>query len=271
MKYKEILPGEKLRPYVKCYFMFESETAVELEDTVFPGGFMEIMFNLGEGIWKSSANNKFHTTPPIELWGQLTKPLAIQAKGKNTMLGIRFFPHSAAYFLKEEVWEFNDQIADLRDLLGASARTLHARLMDARDPGTRVALIENFLWNRLSLAEKRARKIQMVGRISAELNNNGSVENMKALASQYGITSRYLQKLFLQCTGVTPKLYSKINRFQHSLRLINKKDVPLTTVAYDCGYFDQSHFIRDFKSFTGITPSAYSPELFPVSQVFNNS
>src|SRR5688572_22311031 len=99
MKYKEILPTEKLRPYVKCYFMFESETSVELQDTVFPGGFMEIIFNVGDGIWKSSVNNKFYTTPPVELWGQLTRALPIQARGKNTMLGIRFFPHSAAYFL----------------------------------------------------------------------------------------------------------------------------------------------------------------------------
>jgi AraC-like DNA-binding protein len=79
------------------------------------------------------------------------------------------------------------------------------------------------------------------------------------------MSPRYLQRLFLQYTGVTPKLYHKINRFQLSLKLVAKKDSSLTSIAYDCGYFDQSHFIREFKSFTGVTPSAYTAEAYPVS------
>lgn len=71
----------------------------------------------------------------------------------------------------------------------------------------------------------------------------------------------------MQYIGITPNLFNKINRFQLSLKHIAKKEASLTSIAYECGYFDQSHFIRDFKSFTGITPSAYSPESYPVSQV----
>ncbi|HEV7738536.1 MAG TPA: helix-turn-helix domain-containing protein, partial [Chlamydiales bacterium] len=86
-----------------------------------------------------------------------------------------------------------------------------------------------------------------------------------------GITSRYLQKLFFQYTGLSPKLYTKIHRFQNSLRLVTKKDTSLTSVAYDCGYFDQSHFIREFKSFTGLTPSGYSSESSPITIAFANN
>jgi AraC-like DNA-binding protein len=96
-------------------------------------------------------------------------------------------------------------------------------------------------------------------------------DNIENVASRYGITSRYLQKLFLQYTGLTPKLYSKINRFQNSLKLVTKKDTSLTSIAYDCGYFDQSHFIREFKSFTGFTPSGYSLEKSPITIAFANN
>jgi hypothetical protein len=99
MIYQEILPGERLKSYVKCYYTFESDSNVELDDVVFPGGHMEIIFNLGEGIWQSSVNEVFTTTPPVELWGKLTQPLAVKSVGKNKMLGIRFYAHSAAYFL----------------------------------------------------------------------------------------------------------------------------------------------------------------------------
>ena len=267
MKYTEIAPDERLRPYVKCYYVFESESHVEYDDTVFPVGNMEIIFNLGEGIWKSEINNKFHKTPPVELWGQITKPLAIQSKGKNSMLGIRLLPHTAAYFFDEEVWEFNDQIADLRDLLGDAANTLHARLMDLTEQRKRIDLIESFLLQRLSAQKRKSDKIAMVGKIVDDLKISNSDNPVETVATQYDITPRYLQKLFLQYTGVTPKLYSKINRFQNSLKLIHKKDASLTSIAYECGYFDQSHFIREFKSFTGLTPSSYSPELSPVTQV----
>ena len=56
---------------------------------------MEVIFNMGEGIWKVKIDDTFYTTPAIELWGQITKPLLIKSVGKNTMLGIRFYPHSA--------------------------------------------------------------------------------------------------------------------------------------------------------------------------------
>ena len=111
----------------------------------------------------------------------------------------------------------------------------------------------------------------VVSDIMNEIRQEDFFDNIENVANRYGITSRYLQKLFLQYTGLTPKLYSKINRFQNSLRLVIKKDISLTSIAYDCGYFDQSHFIRDFKSFTGLTPSDYSSENSPITSAFTNN
>jgi len=271
MKYKEIIPGERLRPYVRCYYFFESDSDVELDDTVFPGGHLEIVFNLGEGIWRSAADNGWLTTPPVELWGKLTQPLAIRSVGINRMLGIKFYAHSAAFFFNEELSGFNDRIADLRDLLGRPVRTLHEQLKEESDLGRRVQLLENFLLARLAEKEKRAANITMVGTIIREMQQNADPNSIRAIAGRYNISSRYLSRLFLQYTGVTPKLYDKIHRFQQSLRLITENRYSLTSIAYDCGYFDQSHFIRDFKHFAGITPSSYLPEAYPVAQALVNS
>jgi len=273
MKYTEIIPGERLKPYIKCYYTFESDSNVELNDTVFPGGPMEIIFNLGEGVWKSSVNDKFSTTPPVELWGKLTQPLPIKSVGKNMMLGIRFYAHSAVYFLNEEMWEFNDQIADLRDLLGAPVRALHSRLRETSELNKRIQLIENFLTSRLSIKERRLNNnnISMIGQIIKEMQLNDTPDHVETIANRHNISSRYLRKLFLQYTGVTPKLYNKINRFQHSLQLISESQSSLTSIAYEAGYADQSHFIRDFKSFTGFPPSAYSPNAYPVAQVLSSN
>jgi AraC-like DNA-binding protein len=268
MQYREIIPGHLLKQYVKCYYIYESDSALAFDDTVFPSGCMEIIFNLGSGKWQTSVDDTYVTTPPVELWGQIVKPLPIRSFGKNTMLGIRFYPHAAACFFNGQVGQFNNQVVDLKDIFGCAVRELHECLAEDMDWNKRIELIEAFLLNQLSATGKKLGKLEVVNNIMNEIRKEDFYENITGIASRYGITSRYLQKLFLQYTGLTPKLYTKINRFQNSLRLVSKKDRSLTSIAYDCGYFDQSHFIREFKYFTGYTPSVFSQETPPCTLAF---
>ena len=265
MSYTEITPGDGLRPYVKCYYIYESDASVVFEDTVFPSGCMEIIFNLGTGKWQTAAGDGFVTNPAVELWGQIIRPLPVKSIGRNVMLGVRFFPHAAACFLNDQVNLFNDQVVDFRDVEDDAVGLLYAKLLETVTWNKRIELVEAFLLRRLSLSETRLGKMTVVSDVMHEIRRDDFFDNMENVAARYGITSRYLQKLFLQYTGLTPKLYSKISRFQHSLRLVTKRDASLTSIAYDCGYFDQSHFIREFKSFTGFTPSGYSIENSPVT------
>jgi len=108
------------------------------------------------------------------------------------------------------------------------------------------------------MKRKKAEKLRMIGEIMKDMRSNSFADTIENTANRYNVTPRYLQKLFVQYTGMTPKLFSKINRFQLSLQLISRNESSFTAIAYDCGYADQSHFIRDFKSFTGTTPSSYS-------------
>lgn len=240
--------------------MYESETNVSFVDKAFATGCIEIMFNLGTGRWQTELNSGFATTPSIELWGQIIQPLTFKSLGKNTMFGIRFFPHTLSCFLNENIEQFNNRVSDFKDLMNKSAGQLHEKLLEAAILADRVEIAEKFLLQRLSFSEKRVNRIHLIGNIINELKHEDFFDNIENVASRYGITSRYLQKLFLQHTGLTPKLFSKINRFQNSLLMVAKQNESLTSIAYECGYFDQSHFIREFKSFTGSIPSGYSPE-----------
>lgn len=262
MGYREVIPGNILKQYVKCYYTYESESSAAFEDIVFPSGCMEIIFNLGSGQWQTAAENVFVTTPPVELWGQVVKPLPVRSVGKNTMLGIRFYPHAAACFVNDDLDQFNNQVFSFEDVAGKAVKEMHAQMLETNNWDSRIELIENFLLERLSICQKKMGRIGVVNDIMNEIVKEDFYENINGVASRYGITSRYLQKLFLQYTGLTPKLYSKINRFQNSLKLVSKKDRSLTAIAYDCGYFDQSHFIREFKYFTGSTPSGYSQDKY---------
>jgi AraC-like DNA-binding protein len=266
MKYVELLPTEKLRQYIKCYFLFESDPDTEFEDTVFPGGHVEIIFNLGEAIWQSLADQGFHTTPQAELWGQITKPLHVRTKGRNVMLGVRFFAHTAPLILKEDPHIFNDRISNLEEVLGNSIKELHIRLHETSNLNERIVLLENFLWIHIQKnIQTQPNSAVLINRVVFEMSAVNFSDSIESIAARYSITPRYLQKLFLKHTGVTPKLYNKINRFQQSLKQLSTGNSSLTSIAYNCGYFDQSHFIREFKSFTGLTPSAYSHQASPIN------
>jgi len=263
MEFTYFPPSEILRPYIRQYYLFRSSMDTPFEDIVFPSGDLEMIFNLGEGIWSAGGKDN----PPVELWGQITKPLAIRSAGRHTMLGIKFFPHSAAYFLDDAIGGFNDQVSDLGDILGRPIKRLYAQLLEARDPARQIALIESFLVQKLMQGEKRSFRIDKVGHILKSMLKDPAEVKINAIASKHGITSRYLNKLIYQHTGLTPISFNKIRRFQFSLKLVAKNDQPFTSIAYDCGYFDQSHFIKEFKSFTGLTPSAYLKKISPVNQL----
>lgn len=268
MNFQEVQATEKLRQYIKCYYFFESVNDGEFDDIVFPSGLMEIVFNLGEGTWEIFRDGSFNLTPKVELWGQISKPLHIRSKGRHSMLGIKFLPHTPSCFLKDDISRYNNKVFDLRAIMGLSVGTVHSKLLETPNMSKRIELIEDFLLKILSDSDKEVSKVDKVRHILSNIGASATERNISSIAFEHGITSRYLHKLIHQYTGLSPKSIDKINRFQRSLKLMAKNEQPLTSIAYDCGYFDQSHFIRDFRSFTNITPSAYLQHSFPVNQLF---
>ena len=260
MRYTEYSPGIFLKDYVQCYFVCETDTAVFTEDKVFATGFIEIMFNLGDDGPQQLINGDFIKQPDIQLWGQTIQPFTFTSFGKHVMFGIRFFTHTAACFFNERIAEFNDQVIDFKDIGGKETVLLHSRLLEAGSTGERIELVEAFLLKRLFRFEDKFNRLKLVNSIMHDLTKDDFFENINSVSSRYGISSRYLQTIFLNYSGLTPSLFSKIARFQKSVHLVAGKHASLTTIAHQCGYFDQSHFIKDFKFFTGSIPSQFSPE-----------
>ena len=180
MQYTEIKPGDRLKPYVKCYYIYEGETDAAFDDTVFPSGNMEIIFNLGTGNWQTAVENGFVTTPAVELWGQIIRPLCIRSIGKNTMLGIRCHPHAAGCFLNGKVDVFNNQVVDFSDVEGKAVNTLYSKLLETAEWDKRIELVEDFLLGRLLLVEKKFGRMAVVGDIMKELRHENFFDNIES-------------------------------------------------------------------------------------------
>lgn len=260
MHYREIIPSGFLKNYVQCYFVCETDIAVFTEDKVFATGCIEILFNLGAEGPQQIKSDGLINQPDVQLWGQTIKPFTFASFGKHAMLGIRFFAHTAAVFFDEQVDQFNDRVIDFKDIGGKETGVLHSKLLEAKSLDKKIELLEAFLAQKLLLNTKKVSRLRLVNSIMQDLKKDDFFENINTVSSRYGISSRYLQKIFLNYCGLTPNLFSKIARFQKSLHLVAGSNLSLTTIAYKCGYFDQSHFIKDFKFFTGSAPSRFSPE-----------
>jgi AraC-like DNA-binding protein len=260
VQYQEYQPTEALRKYVKCYYSIRSDDNEIIEDKAFATGCIEVMFSLHGRPWQTKQHDIFTDTSSVELWGQILKPMTFRSAGKTEILGIRFYPATASFFLKEDISRFNNNVLSLSDVLGRTIKGLHAQLQDETSIHRQIGLVDSYLMNALNVDSKSLVRIDLVQRVMNEVTHRDFFDNIENVARRYGMSSRYLQKLFVQYTGLTPKLFSRINRFQNSLVLISKGNISLTDASYECGYFDQSHFIREFKSFTDLSPSAFVSE-----------
>lgn len=258
MNYQEYTPADTLKPFILCYYQLELDGENDYADTAFATGCIEMMFNIGEGIWQTKKDNGYETHPSSELWGQVLEPISFKANGKNNkMFGVRFYPESASLFLNDDAFHFNNQISSLHEAIGNDIPLLHERLFETPSIQGKAAILDQFFLARLAKSQKYIGKTQLIKSALTQINLKEGYLDLERMATQYGISSRYLNKLFVQHTGVSPKQYHQIIRFQQSLQLLNKGTESLTTIAYQSGYFDQSHFIKEFKKFTHTLPSDF--------------
>ncbi|WP_310391147.1 AraC family transcriptional regulator [Hymenobacter sp.] len=261
MRFHYTRPCAALQPYVHCFWELDSEGAHTGTDTLFPKGQLEWVFNLGTATLVSVLDGQPVVTPRTELLGQLTKACSVHVEGRNILLGVRFQPHTAGLFLRSSVASLNDTATDLADVFGADMPRLQEQLLAAPSEAARLGHLERFLLRALR-SQPNTRAFRVVDFALQRLLAHPQGPSLLEVARQCGISTRYLHQLFLAFVGMSPTQFLKIIRLQRSLACLHRSPDSLTGVAYASGYFDQSHFIRDFKSFTGLTPSQYVPADF---------
>jgi len=132
---------------------------------------------------------------------------------------------------------------------------LERKIIEATNTSERIEIIENFFLDKLN--EKTTINNIIKTTIDALLATNGSASISKILKEDLS-KRRQLERNFKKQIGVSPKQLGKVIRLQNALKmLLNKKSENLTDIAYESEYFDQAHFIKDFKEFTGINPKEF--------------
>lgn len=258
MNYQTFQPHPDLEFLVKCFWTLEvpAEEATERQ-RILPDGCMEMIFTLGDDIRRMQQATEWITQPRAMVVGQITEPFVIEPTGYVLAFGTRFYPYGFAHFLTVPARDLNDKETPLDLLFGAqTASELEQKIIAAADTQARIVIIQDFLLSRLSEQSTIDKIVKST--IDTLLSTGGGTAIHTILGDDLP-KRRQLERNFLRQVGVTPKQLGKVIRLQTALKImLSEQPESLTKIAYESEYYDQAHFIRDFKEFTGINPKAFS-------------
>jgi AraC-like DNA-binding protein len=246
-------PSDILKPYVKNYTLISIDS--DLTDEVFyPSGYVDLVINVSAGSATTFIDGRRRKLPGVEVLGHLTMPSRLTVTKGTSVLIARIYPYASSLFFTDSMSELTNYATDAYGIFSREINEFYYGLMEADTLEQKVAMLERFLIGKLIKNEKQHRKSTIIGQVCRHICSMGETYNSKTLSSGYGLSERYMEKLFVDLVGITPRAFFSVYRFNKSLNLVLSSRRKLTSIAYDCGYYDQSHFIKEFTKFTGITP-----------------
>ncbi|MGZ6779782.1 MAG: helix-turn-helix domain-containing protein, partial [Mycobacterium sp.] len=172
----------------------------------------------------------------------------------QAVVTIHFRPGGALPFLGVPLAELENSCVGLEDLLGPDSAALHERLITTPWAESRITLVESFLLRRRQIGGREPHRV-----VAAVLNAIEHDPSMRVSRAHRmtGLSPRRLATAFRAEVGLAPKAYQRVRRLQTALRLLAAGPARGATIAADLGYFDQAHFVREFREFTSLTPTQY--------------
>lgn len=252
MKFQTFEPSERFTNFIKSFWMLESEqpyTHYSMAD-VCP----ELLFHYKGQFDELFDNGKIEKSFTAGIHGQTHSKRKFYINKGFGIFGVCLYPQTIPLLFGIPSNEISNQMPDLNVLLKAEGNRLEEKIANALDNYQRKKLIEDFIDNKLSLNLKE--QLPVFSCIRTIIKSKGQ-RKIKQLATDYFLSERQFERQFLKFSGFSPKLFSRIVRFQAAMKQYGKIEKSLTEIALETGYFDQSHFIHDFKEFSGLLPSEY--------------
>lgn len=267
MNYQTFEPNKDLSGLIKCYWTLKSpKDETPNKQTVVPDGCMEMIFHYGDLYKQYTENGNSIIQPKCFVIGQLTKPLEIEPTGKTDIFSVRFHPEGFLPFATIPLKEMENTAISLEKIFGNEGKHIEQKMLNTNSSTEKIKLIETFLLNRLTDNETVDRIVTST--VETILTANGQL-SIDELSKQTSINRRQLERKLSASIGLSPKQLSKIIRLQAILKmLLNKNFTSLTALAYENEYYDQAHFIKDFKEFTGVTPKEFYEDCLKMSSLF---
>lgn len=250
MKFENYIPTDKLKLYIKSYTVIETSPGTEAH--VLPHCGLVIAFPF-KGHVSLQKNDSAHKISSVTLSGMRKTFRRFRYEKNSGNILITFTETGASAFFREPVNELFESIASLDTFFEASETcAFEDQVATAKSNSHRIDIAERFLMNKL-ITPKRD---NMVVNAIHEIYFHQGMVNVHSLTCKFAISQDAFEKRFRKAVGATPKQFASIVRMK-SVVSSGKQSESFTELGYDFGFYDQSHFIKEFKSFTGKSPSSF--------------
>lgn len=260
MLYRKFKPPEHLASFLECFYIWEAE----FSDGPFvvespPNGFASIVFNYHRSyqILNPKSESLFINAPQSFITGQATKSYQLRLEGKIGMVGIVFRPSAISSIFGLPMYEFVDTRHDLIAVLGKELSFIEEELQECTTHEGKIEILVNFIESKLSKGSLKTSRIDYAADLI--VSQNGNVNLMEIIEDMF-VCRRQFERQFFSKVGISPGYYSRVRKISHLCKTMatqkwNIDDWHQLIVQY--GYYDQAHFIKEFKGFMGRSPSFY--------------
>lgn len=269
MNYQTYPPSESLSPFVKCFWTLRAPAEdIPQKQRIIPDGCMEMIFHLGDHFVQYSMDSERIIQPKSFVFGQITTPLDIEPTGVTDIFAVRFHVEGFRPFCTIPFQQMENRAVPFLEIFGEDGMILSESVMSKVLTEDRIRVVEEFLFSRLDLKST----IDVISKdcvnLIYELKGQGTV---KDVSEELKVNRRSLERKLSESVGLSPKQLAKIVRMQGVLNSLLLAENPrFTDIAYEGEFYDQAHFIKDFKEFTGQSPKHFYSDNLKMSLLFQS-
>lgn len=259
MIFKVHIPAAPLDQFIDAFIYFERVEHAHTVDRFLPNGDTEILIDFHDTpqfIYDNVSLKEIQACNHIWASGVRTEPITIPSGNGAAMMVISFKKGMAAPFFPFPMDEIRDSVVDADLVWGNDFAFMREQLLSEKLVERRFILLESFL---LTKFRSRLDLDPCVAYAVGEMIERPDALSIAKMSLKIGYSQKHFTEMFRKRIGVTPKAYLKIMRFQKAVRTIDAAEaIDWNSVALDCGFYDQAHFINDFKHFSGFTPEQFA-------------
>jgi AraC-like DNA-binding protein len=258
MLYRLYNPPPPLSAFVGCIWYSQGLQGTHARERLLPNGEAAIVFDLREEpvcIYDAQDAAKFEMHAPAIFCGARTDCFVIDTSRQERVIGIQFRPGGARPFLTMPADEVAEGTYSLEDVWPRSAVEVRERLLGAASVEAMFGILERALLTQMDLSLSLHPAVAYAtGRLARPAENL----RVSDVAERTGLSMRRLGDLFRMQTGLSPKAFHQVRRFQRVLQLLRReREADFAALALGCGFYDQAHFVHEFRRFAGMTPGEY--------------
>ena len=259
IRYREFAVHDALQPYVRLIWLLECDgpSLFGGPERIVADGVVEAIFHYRTPFKMRFADAEAAAQPVSLLVSQTRRFVEIEPAGAGGFVAVRFQPWGAHQFLPVPMLDVADRATAAEEVwFRPDVREIEERIGTAATDQERVDALQEFLLRRLDTH----RKPDVSGLVRALWRTPPPVR-IDRIADSLGIGQRRLERTFETGLGMTPKHLTRLARFLRACRRLRETpDARLTGVAYDAGFYDQAHFIHEFRAFAGMTPGEFAAD-----------